>query len=102
MQGMAGLNTEDTPGPYPVQLLILTLLYFLAGIIGLAVQTDPSGITPIWPASGIAFAALYIYGLRLWPAIILGMVSLSFYADVPLAIALIAGAGSVLEAVIPS
>jgi diguanylate cyclase (GGDEF)-like protein len=101
MQGIAGLNAEDNPGPYPLQLLLLTLLYFLTGIIGLAVQTVPSGITPIWPASGIAFAALYIYGLRLWPAIILGMVSLSFYADVPLVIALIAGAGSVLEAVIP-
>lgn len=101
MQGIAGLNSGDAPGSYFIQLLILTLLYFLAGIIGLAVQTAPSGITPIWPASGIAFAALYIYGLRLWPAIMLGMTSLSFYADVPLVIALIAGAGSVLEAVIP-
>ncbi len=101
MQGIAGLNSEDAPAPYPIQLIILTLLYFLAGIIGLAVQTHPSGITPIWPASGIAFAALYIYGLRLWPAIMLGMVSLSFYAEVPLAIALIAGAGSVLEAIVP-
>ena len=80
---------------------VLAALYFLAGIIGLSVQTAYNGITPIWPASGIAFAALLLFGVRLWPAIILAMLCLALYAEIPVFVALSAGIGSVLEAAIP-
>nr|MDJ0807063.1 MASE1 domain-containing protein [Gammaproteobacteria bacterium] len=80
---------------------VLATLYFLAGVVGLSVQTAYQGVSPIWPASGIAFASLFLFGLRLWPAIILGMLGLAWYADIPFSVALFAGLGSVLEAVIP-
>ncbi|MEN8178653.1 MAG: diguanylate cyclase [Pseudomonadota bacterium] len=82
-------------------LAVLALLYFLAGVIGLTVQTAYNGITPIWPASGIAFAALFLFGVRLWPAIILAMLGLALFAGIPFYVALAAGIGSVLEAVVP-
>jgi diguanylate cyclase (GGDEF)-like protein len=80
---------------------LLVLLYFIAGVAGLSVHTAYDGITPIWPPSGIAFAFLFLFGIRLWPAIVIAMLGLSLFADIPIAVGLAAGLGSVLEAVIP-
>lgn len=99
---------KPTAGYFPTRIshwlgiAFLAQLYFLAGVVGLTVQTTYQGITPIWPASGIAFASLFLFGARLWPAIILAMLELALYADIPLSVALVAGLGSVLEAIIPT
>jgi diguanylate cyclase (GGDEF)-like protein len=98
---------EAAGGLFPTRIhhwlgiAVLASAYLLAGVAGLSVQTTYQGITPIWPASGIAFASLFLFGVRLWPAIITAMLGLAVYTDIPLYVALAAGAGSVLEAVIP-
>lgn len=86
---------------YLFQVLFLSLLYFLGGVLGLSVESSHTGVTPIWPASGLAFAAFFYYGIRLWPAIYIAMLMLAWYTGVPYIVALIAATGSIMEAAFP-
>lgn len=52
--------------------MVLALLYFLTGKIGLMLAVPPGYATMIWPASGIATGMLVVYGWRLWPGILIG------------------------------
>ena len=52
--------------------LLLALIYFLAGKIGLSMAIPPGVATPVWPPSGIALAAILLLGARAWPGIWLG------------------------------
>ncbi|MDJ0833345.1 MAG: diguanylate cyclase [Gammaproteobacteria bacterium] len=84
-----------------LSLLALTILYFLAGLLGLQLQSAQTGITPFWPASGIALAVFILYSKHLWPAIFLAMGGIALTMGIPLPTAMLAAAGSVLEALIP-
>jgi PAS domain S-box-containing protein len=52
--------------------LALLAAYWLAAVAGLQWTVIPGAGTAVWPASGIAFAALILGGPRLWPAVFLG------------------------------
>ncbi len=60
-------------GPRIAGILTLAVAYFLGARLGvrLAFPTSP-GLAAIWPASGIALAALLLVGSELWPGIWLG------------------------------
>ncbi len=53
-------------------LLALTAVYFVAGRLGLLLASVNASVSPVWPPTGIAIAALLLYGPRLWPAILVG------------------------------
>jgi diguanylate cyclase (GGDEF)-like protein len=50
----------------------LAVLYFVAGKLALKLAFLNASATPVWPCTGIAIAALLIFGYRLWPAIFAG------------------------------
>src|SRR3984957_7704505 len=50
----------------------LTVVYFVAGKMGLQLAYVHASATAVWPCTGIAIAALLVYGYRIWPAILLG------------------------------
>ncbi|MFE6286272.1 MASE1 domain-containing protein [Streptomyces sp. NPDC057877] len=54
--------------------LAVAACYYAAGRLGLLRQltVENAVFTPIWPATGVALAALLIVGLRCWPGIALG------------------------------
>lgn len=54
------------------QILLLASVYFAAGKAGLNATYVGSSITLFWPPSGIALAALLLWGLPCWPGIFLG------------------------------
>ncbi|MET0105141.1 MAG: diguanylate cyclase [Sedimenticola sp.] len=81
--------------------LILALLYFFTGLFSLAAESAQSGITPIWLPSGVAFAAFYFFGIRLWPGVFLGMYLIALSVGIPVEVATAAALGSVLEAAVP-
>jgi integral membrane sensor domain MASE1 len=60
-------------------LAITGVLYFLAGMAGLAVPFTAGNVSPVWPASGIALACLLLFGLRCWPAIYLAAFLVNFF-----------------------
>ena len=58
---------------FGVKLLGLTLSYFLAARFGLWLATTMnSTVSAVWPASGLAIAALVLLGWRYWPAVLVG------------------------------
>ena len=52
-------------------LLTLTVVYFLAGKLGLRLAFANPSATAVWPPTGIAFAAFLIIGYWVWPGILL-------------------------------
>jgi diguanylate cyclase (GGDEF)-like protein len=50
----------------------LTAVYLLAGKIGMQFAVANASATAVWPCTGIALAALLIFGYRVWPGIFLG------------------------------
>lgn len=59
------------------RLLVITLVYFIMGKLGLLIPNLSPGVTMIWLPSGIAVAALMRWGYFYWPAIFVG----AFLAD---------------------
>ncbi len=51
--------------------LLIGAVYFGLGQLGLTLTTVSSNIAPVWPASGFAFAAVYIWGMSCFPFIAL-------------------------------
>jgi PAS domain S-box-containing protein len=61
-----------------VEIFALAALYFLTARLGLLMAIPGGHVTPVWPPSGIALAAVLLRGRRIWPGIWLG----SFAANV--------------------
>src|SRR3989338_8598335 len=59
----------------------LAVIYFLTARLGLSLAQSTEQVTTIWPASGIALAALLVWGYRVWPAILLGAFAANVFAD---------------------
>jgi len=70
------------------KLLLLALLYFASGKLGLAFPTPYSHITLFWLPTGIAVATLLRWGIAYWPGIFLGALLLEFSLDMPLPVVL--------------
>jgi integral membrane sensor domain MASE1 len=51
---------------------ILTVVYFIAGKLGLKLAFLYASASPVWPPAGIALAAMLVLGYRTWPAIFIG------------------------------
>ena len=64
---------------YLYKIIAISIAYYLAGRIGLLLTIPPGQATAIWPSSGIALAALIVYGYKYWPAIFIGAVGTSLY-----------------------
>jgi PAS domain S-box-containing protein len=62
---------SSLPRVWP-ELAALTLVYFIAGKVGLSLAFVHASATAVWPPTGIALAALLLYGYHLWPAIFIG------------------------------
>ncbi|WP_417466000.1 ATP-binding protein [Kordiimonas sp.] len=60
------------PRYFLLQVVLVALLYFATGKLGLFLATDNDYSTLIWPPSGIALGAILLLGYRIWPAIALG------------------------------
>jgi len=86
---------------YFVGILLFGIVYFVSGITGLILQSDMTGVSPFWPASGVSFFILIHYGLKYWPGILLGMALVAWYEDIPQFISLISACAGTLEAIIP-
>ncbi|MCX5401918.1 MASE1 domain-containing protein [Streptomyces sp. NBC_00102] len=56
------------------QLLGVVVAYYLSGRLGLLrrLEAYQSVVTPLWPPTGVALAALLQFGVRIWPGIALG------------------------------
>jgi signal transduction histidine kinase/ActR/RegA family two-component response regulator len=79
-------------------LVALTVLYFLAGKLGLRLAFVHASASPVWPPAGIALATVLLLGYRTWPAIFLGAFLVNVTTAGNVATSLAIGAGNTLEA----
>jgi PAS domain S-box-containing protein len=65
------------------RVIVLTAAYFLGGLLGKKASFISGSTALVWPPSGIALAAILLFGYRFWPGIALGAVLFSFIDGVP-------------------
>ncbi len=51
----------------------VAIAYFLGGVLGALLALEPSGSSPMWPASGVALVVLLVYGWRVLPGLFIGV-----------------------------
>lgn len=85
---------------YFLKLALLSSIYVVTARFGFELDAVNEFATLVWLPSGIAVAALLIFGRRLWPGIALGAVTANILNGAPLLVALGIGAGNTLEALV--
>ena len=81
-------------------ILALAIVYFCAGIFGLSLAFNNPNASAVWPSSGIALAAILVWGFRLWPGILLGAFFVNFTTQGSVWTALGVAAGNTSEALL--
>ena len=87
-------------GVYLLKIILLAVIYHLAARLGLRMAYVQVNTSPVWPPAGIALAALLLFGLELWPGVVLGVFVGSLLTDAPLNLAFGMTIGNTLEAVV--
>lgn len=83
-----------------LSIFALALAYFCAGRFGLSLAFINPSASAVWPPSGIALAAILLYGQRLWPGILLGAFVVNLPTQGSALTALGIAAGNTYEAII--
>ena len=63
---------SDRLSAYPFRLALLAFAYVATAKVGQLVAIAPGNVTAVWIPSGLAVAALILWGVQVWPAIWLG------------------------------
>ena len=80
--------------------LLVAAVYFAGAELGLSLATLHRNVTPVWPPTGIAIAALLIFGGRVWPGIFIGALAANLPTSISVFSAVSIATGNTLEAVI--
>jgi diguanylate cyclase (GGDEF)-like protein len=81
-------------------LAALTAVYFVSGKLGLMLAYVNVSASAVWPATGIALAAVLVFGYRIWPAVFLGAFLVNITTAGSVATSLGIAGGNALEAVV--
>jgi integral membrane sensor domain MASE1 len=65
---------------YIGSLVLVAAVYYGAGRIGLELAYLDGAVAALWPPAGLGLAVLFLYGVRLWPAIVVGDLLLGDYS----------------------
>ncbi len=96
---IASQNIKPT-ATYVLKILSLAVIYHLAARVGLVMAYVQINVSPVWPPTGIALAALLIFGYNVWPGISLGVLLGSLLTGADLGIAVGITLGNTLEALV--
>src|SRR6266508_956872 len=83
---------------YVLKVAALALSYHLTARLGLKMAYVQINTSPVWPPTGIALAALLIFGYKLWPGIALGVLAGSLFTGADFVVAAGMALGNTLEA----
>jgi len=86
--------------PDVVRMGGLTILYVATAKVGLSLDAVHGFAAAVWPPTGIALAALLLYGTCLWPGITIGAFLVNYTAGAPLLVACGMALGNTLEALV--
>ncbi|MGE5635979.1 MAG: MASE1 domain-containing protein [Nocardioidaceae bacterium] len=68
---------------YAGSVALVAVTYYLAGRLGLELAYLDGAVAALWPPAGLGVAVLFLYGVRLWPGIVIGDLLLADF-DTPL------------------
>jgi PAS domain S-box-containing protein len=85
---------------YAAMVLALAATYFAAAKLGLSLALIAEQVSPVWPPTGIALAAIVLLGYRAWPGIAAGAFLANITANEPIGTTLGITIGNTLEAVV--
>jgi signal transduction histidine kinase len=81
-------------------IVLLSVIYFLAGKLGLQLAIAHPSATAVWPPTGIALAALLIFRYDVWPAIFIGAFAVNLTTAGSVATSIGIAAGNTLEGLV--
>jgi signal transduction histidine kinase len=87
-------------GIYLLKVFSLAVIYHLAARVGLMTAYVQINTSPVWPPTGIALAALLIFGFEFWPGISLGVLAGSLSQGTNFNVAFGMTVGNTLEALV--
>ncbi len=82
------------------KIAVLTSVYFVAGKIGLSLAFINPSASAVWPPTGIAIAAIILWGYNLWPGVLLGALIVNLTINGSIIASLGIAAGNTFEAVL--
>jgi PAS domain S-box-containing protein len=85
---------------YLLTVTLIAATYLVTGKLGLTLAVVAKQVTTVWPPTGIALAALLLFGYRVWPGVALGAFLANFLTDESLLTACGIATGNTLEAVL--
>ncbi len=97
---MAEGKSLSRAGIHAAQMLLLAAVYFVAAKLSLVFAIPPGYATAVWPPSGIALAAMLLWGTRLWPGVWLCAALINFTIEGSPLLAVLIATGNTLEAVV--
>ncbi len=86
-------------GPFLKRVAIFLAIYFVGSRLGLLVTLGPGQVSPVWPPTGIALAAILLLGYRFWPIVALAVV-VDHALRLPLGVTAIIAVGKTVEALL--
>jgi len=57
---------------YAAMLVVTAGAYYLAGRVGLELAYLDGAVAALWPPAGLGLAVLFLFGVRVWPGIVVG------------------------------
>jgi PAS domain S-box-containing protein len=85
---------------YPLVAVAVAGLYIGAAKLGIELSVARGVVTPVWAPSGIALAAIVLFGPRFWPAVAVGALVANATSGASLPVAAFISVGNTLEAVV--
>ena len=83
---------------FVARVLVIAGAYFGSAKLGLTLAYEQGNVTAVWPPTGIALAALVLWGSRFWPGVFLGALLANATTDVPGLTSFGIATGNTLEA----
>lgn len=96
------LKVSLTKSGYATQLallIVVAVIYLAAAKLGLSLAFLNASVSPVWPPTGVAMAAVLLLGYRIAPAIFVGALVANLATGLPIATAGAIAVGNTLEAV---
>jgi signal transduction histidine kinase/integral membrane sensor domain MASE1/CheY-like chemotaxis protein len=92
------LSTDSNYPIYFLKLAVVAAIYYGAAKLGLSLAFINASVSPVWPPTGVAIAAVLLFGTRIWPAIFAGALLANLFTPVTVATAIGIALGNTLEA----
>ena len=79
-----------------IEVAIIASLYWIGARLGLRLAFANHNVTAVWPPTGIAVAAFFLFGTRVWPGVLVGALVANITNGAPLGTSIGIAAGNTL------